>query len=154
MVTSLVGQGFPPEDVENAVHAVVERIQRDPSSFADKLADLDDHKSWFLGLAFDSYRTLLHGERQRRRREIEGWLSRVEAGVIPPGLPDPRTVLSLAAAARVTHRQRSCLEAVLVKGMVIDDIAELNGISPRAVRLLLQRGASRVRRHLRHQARA
>lgn len=153
MVASLVGRGLPIQDADDAAQNVLEKIARDPSSFADKLANLEEHKGWFVTVALNAYLMLLRGDRARRRREIQYWLSHVAAGGdIEHAMPEAKVVLALAAGGVLTARQRAYLEAVLVNRMHIEEIAELNRISPRAVRAVLARAAARLRRNLLRQA--
>jgi DNA-directed RNA polymerase specialized sigma24 family protein len=154
LVPALGAQGFPDADAEAVATEVLGRVGADPTRYAARLAALEEHRRWFLALAMRVYRDLLQAERRGRRRAMLAWLSALEAvGDVGLDPPDVDTVMALADRAGLTARQRACLEAMLIRQMLVVEIAELNGTSATEMRTLLRRGGARMRRHLlRHSA--
>lgn len=150
MVSSLVRRGFPLQDAEDVVQGVLVRIAKDPSAYADKLADVEQHRRWFTTVAMNAYLMMLRGEQRRRRRETEHSIAVADSGDgLRRHVPGPQEIMTIADAAGLTAHQRAYLQAVVVDHLGVEDIARVHGTSTRAVRAVLQRAALRMARHLR-----
>ena len=149
MFGALVARGFPKADAEDVVQEAFVRILRVPEDHLPKLADLDDNKGWFITLAFNTYLTMLRGNRRQRRRELHHLdnMAQPDEEVLRRG-PGTDAIMILAEQAALTKRQRAYLQAVVVDHMLIEEIAETTETTPRAVRAVLQRAAERLRRQL------
>lgn len=145
IVGAILHRGFPCQDAEDVTQDVLVKIASQPDRYTRLLGDLDAHGAYFVAMAFNTYRMRLRGERRRQRREQSHSMLVLRPGGGGDGL-DSADALDLASDAPLSGLQRRYLRAVLDEHLSLEQIATDSGTSTRAVRDVLQRAATVVRR--------
>ena len=150
MLTALLRRGVARTDAEDAVQGVLERLLRRPD-LASKVAGGDEHAGYFVRAAINQHLMALRAERCLRAREQLYVERGSAAAAIALGDVDRhrvREALEVAASVDLTARQREYVQAVLVEGRSLQQLAAATGTSVKAVQAVLARATAAMHKHL------